>query len=137
VFSPDEVPNYYGRQQGELNPVCRIEPSNHAELVWVLDHLKDGRSPFSVKAGGHSMWPGASNNEGGAVITLRRLNHVEVSEDRTSVRIGAGATWKEVFDAIEPMGLLVIGGRMSSIGAGGFLLGGSWCSRIRSMSPPY
>ncbi|KPI45043.1 Bifunctional solanapyrone synthase [Cyphellophora attinorum] len=124
IFSPNEVPNYYGRQQGELKPVCRIEPSTHAELVWVLEQLKHGRSPFSVKAGGHSMWPGASNNDGGAVISLRRLNQVEVAEDRKSVRIGAGATWKEVFDVIEPMGLLVVGGRMSTIGAGGFLLGG-------------
>jgi FAD/FMN-containing dehydrogenase len=79
-----------------------------------------------VKAGGHSMWPGASNNDGGALISLRRLNQVEVAEDRKSVRIGAGATWKKVFDVIEPMGLLVVGGRMSTIGAGGFLLGGSW-----------
>ena len=105
--------------------VCRVEPRSSWELSFILEGLKaNGRCPFSVRSGGHATWAGASNTEGGLAIDLRRMNKIEIAEDRKTVRVGAGANWKEVYDAVEPEGLMVIGGRMSTIGVGGFVLGG-------------
>lgn len=52
------------------------------------------------------------------------MNGVEVSEDRKTVKIGAGALWSEVYEVVEKEGSLVVGGRGANIGVGGFILGG-------------
>lgn len=70
------------------------------------------------------MATGASNVEGGVTIDLARLNSFELSEDRKTARIGAGARWGKVYTMLDPLGLTVSGGRVSGVGVGGFLLGG-------------
>jgi FAD/FMN-containing dehydrogenase len=85
---------------------------------------------FAIKSGGHGMYMGASNVEGGVTIDLARLNSFELSENGKSAKIGAGAKWGEVYAILDPLGLTVSGGRVSSVGVTGFLLGGKlnfWC----------
>lgn len=40
------------------------------------------------------------------------------------VKVGAGARWLGVYEALEPLGLAVAGGRNGNVGVGGLLLGG-------------
>ena len=47
-----------------------------------------------------------------------------VSRDHTVMALGAGNIWVDVYNRIVPMGLTVIGGRVSNIGVGGLTLGG-------------
>jgi FAD/FMN-containing dehydrogenase len=56
------------------------------------------------------------------------IREVEVSEDRGTTRVGTGLRWGEVYEALEPQGLTVVGGRDSGVGVGGFLLGGEFIS---------
>lgn len=82
-------------------------------------------------------FPGASNYDGrgkdGVTIDLNPINQIEVRGTWTQngvvvtekvAKIGSGARWGEVYAKMDPMGLTVPGGRVDSVGVGGFLLGG-------------
>jgi FAD/FMN-containing dehydrogenase len=79
---------------------------------------------FAVKSGGHGMFSGASNIDGGLTIDLLKLNQVTVSADQTQTSVGSGNRWIDVYSVLEPKGLAVIGGRVADIGVGGLTLGG-------------
>jgi len=49
---------------------------------------------------------------------------IQYSIDTTHVSIGAGALWRDVYAALEPYGVTAPGGRTSTVGVAGFLLGG-------------
>lgn len=99
--------------------------------------------PFAVRSGGHSDRPGASNCAGCVTVNLAGLSSVDVDDDDKVARVGAGATWGQVYSRLEPQGLAVVGGRLTSVGVGGLLLGGGlshfagmrgWaCDGIRSV----
>ena len=77
-----------------------------------------------MKSGGHSQHAGASTADGGVTIDLAKMNKVEVSPDRKSVYVGAGAQWVDVYRTVEAEDLLVVGGRVADVGVGGLLTGG-------------
>jgi FAD/FMN-containing dehydrogenase len=52
------------------------------------------------------------------------MGRIEVSSDQKSVTIEAGARWRDVYAALEPRNLTVLGGRVADVGVGGLLLGG-------------
>lgn len=75
-----------------------------------------GRLPLAVRSGGH----GRSTNDGGLVLDLGALREVEVLDAATGlVRIGAGARWGEVAQALDPHGLVISSGDHGDVGVGG------------------
>ncbi len=52
------------------------------------------------------------------------MNAVTLNADKSVVTVEPGNNWLAVYSALEPYGLAAIGGRASSIGVGGFVLGG-------------
>nr|BDA39154.1 oxidoreductase [Diaporthe leptostromiformis] len=51
----------------------------------------------------------------GAVIDLGSLGAVELAPDKSTVSVGVGATWGDVYEALDPHGLSVNGGRASTV----------------------
>ena len=80
---------------------------------------------FAVKGGGHAMWAGAANIADGVTVDLGAINDVSVNEAYTLTSIGAGARWLDVYEKLEPLGLMVAGGRDSNVGVAGLILGGN------------
>lgn len=78
---------------------------------------------FAVRSGGHTVWPGANNIENGITIDLGLMNTTTNFGNGTA-GVGAGSRWGSVYEALAKDNLLVAGGRASSVGVGGFLLGG-------------
>ncbi|EXJ75709.1 uncharacterized protein A1O5_00216 [Cladophialophora psammophila CBS 110553] len=115
---------YFTAQSAALVPAVQVFPENAKEVSTVLQVAQDLQIPFAVKAGGHGVYSGASSIEGGILIDLSRINAVEVAPDRTSVSIGAGAKWGDVYGKLDQMGISVPGGRISTVGVGGLTLGG-------------
>lgn len=79
---------------------------------------------FAARSGGHAAFTGASSSPGGISIWFKDMNEVSLKKDKSVASIGPGNTWLSVYSALEPYGLAAVGGRVSSIGVGGFVLGG-------------
>jgi len=86
--------------------------------------LTTNNAPFAVKSGGHTAFAGGSNLASGVTIDLRLLNTITVSADRKTVSVGAGNRWVNISTILDPLGLAVVGGRVSDPGVGGLTLGG-------------
>jgi len=100
--------------------------STRADLAFFaqLKILGSRRTPFAVKGGGHTLNPGFSSTSG-IQIALSRFNCTKVNAEDRTVEVGPGLTWDEVYDALSPTGMSVIGGRIPGVGVAGLTLGGS------------
>jgi FAD/FMN-containing dehydrogenase len=61
---------------------------------------------------------------GGVTIDLRRMNIVEVATNGSFARVGGGAVTADVYSALDARNMSFVGGRVGSVGVGGFATGG-------------
>lgn len=61
---------------------------------------------------------------------MGRFNEVQYDASSQTATVGAGLIWDQVYEALAPLGVNVVGGRSSGVGVAGFSLGGgfSWKS---------
>ncbi|RDW67425.1 FAD-binding oxidoreductase [Aspergillus mulundensis] len=111
-------------KQQEVTPACRVEPSTASDVSQILHVLVDTWCHFAVKGGGHSRHAGDSNSIGGVTIDLDRISTVEVLDNGTKARVGGGANTNQVYSALDAHNLSFVGGRVGTVGIGGFTLGG-------------
>lgn len=85
---------------------------------------------IAVRGGGHSV-AGKGLTEGGLVIDLRCMNTVTVDPEAKTLTASGGATMSHLDRATQQFGLATAGGRVSSMGVGGYTLGGGdgWLAR--------
>jgi FAD/FMN-containing dehydrogenase len=76
-----------------------------------------------VKGGGHTSNPGFSSTPG-VQIAMSRFSDIIYDAASQTVTIGAGLIWDDVYAALEPHGVNVVGGRVTGVGVAGFILGG-------------
>ncbi|TVY81095.1 FAD-dependent monooxygenase yanF [Lachnellula suecica] len=107
-----------------FSPRAILTPASAEQVSSILALVKFLGATFSVQGGGHHHNPGFTSNEGGVVIALSQLNKITISEDKTTAAIGPGLTWLDVYEALDPYGLTVTGGRVPKVGVPGLLLGG-------------
>lgn len=55
---------------------------------------------------------------------MYRFSRIQYNPSNSSVNVGAGLIFDDVYAALEPFGVNVIGGRVTGIGVAGFTLGG-------------
>jgi hypothetical protein len=129
--------SYWAKQLQEKVPACVICPRDAEDLSKAIKIIKErctelemNLAPnesvglFAVRSGGHCPVYGASSIHGGVLIDLSLLNTVAVAEDEARVVIGAGCKSGEVTKVLDARGLAMCSGRNSSVGVGGYLLGG-------------
>lgn len=88
---------------------------------------------FAIRSGGHTPIPGFNNIDGGVTIDLLHMNSTSYSTSTRIASIQPAARWGSVYQTLEPLGRMVPGGRGSTVGVGGFLLGGGishYASRV-------
>lgn len=52
------------------------------------------------------------------------MNQFSVRPDNSVVSLGPGLRWGDVYNALDPYGVSVIGGRIPHVGVAGLILGG-------------
>lgn len=115
---------YWSNRQGEVNPACFVTPRSTANVSAIVKSLTALQAPFTVKAGGHTAFAGGSNIDQGVTIDLVHMTDITVKNDSQTVSVGSGSRWIHVTEALDPLGLAVVGGRVADVGVAGLLLGG-------------
>lgn len=104
---------------------CVVEPGIVDDVARVLKLVGTTRTPFAVKSGGHATNVGFSSTTG-VHISMIRFNDVEYDKKTSTATIGSGLNWGQVYAALEPYGVNVVGGRVNAVGVGGYTLGGGY-----------
>ncbi|TQN67661.1 Bifunctional solanapyrone synthase, partial [Colletotrichum shisoi] len=126
------LPMPYGGESKDLRPHCILKPETVEQVTAAIKTLNTPQVGkcwnVAIRAGGHSNFP-ASNTTSGVTIDLVRPNTLSLNDNGT-VSVGSGNRWGDVYRYLEPRGVMVAGGRESTVGVSGLLLGGglSWYS---------
>lgn len=108
------INSYWAQQECEAIPACVVRSAKVHQLCTAVTVLKrhydergkqageeKGEELFAIRSDGHSPVSGAASIEGGVVIDLGLFCEVAPSEDGSSVAIGAGAKWMDVYMVLE------------------------------------
>ncbi|MGY2130396.1 FAD-binding protein [Blastococcus sp. SYSU DS0617] len=101
-------------------PGLVLRPRSPEQVADALAFARHHRHlPLGIRSAGHGI-SGRSTNSGGLVVDVSRMNTVEVLDrERRLVRIGPGATWKQIARAIGPLGWAIGSGDYGGVGVGG------------------
>src|SRR5690606_27635791 len=116
----------------EARPALIALPESEQDVVELVEFAVRTGMPFSVRGGGHNI-AGTALADGGLTINMTRMRDIAVDTRRNRVIVQAGANWADVDAALEPYGMIVPGGIVSTTGVAGFTLGGGfgWLSRSK------
>ncbi|KAH8748651.1 hypothetical protein F5883DRAFT_238608 [Diaporthe sp. PMI_573] len=106
-------------------PTCVVEVGSPADLSIAMTAIGNYGAPFAIYSAGHASNKGFSSTTG-VHIAMKRMNQVVLSADKTTVEIGTGNGWADVYDKLDGTGVNVVGGRVKGPGVGGFTLGGGY-----------
>ena len=134
VFAPGD--EGYDEARAVFNAMIDRRPAVIAQCADAADVVKAVRFGreldlhIAVRGGGHSV-AGNALGDGALVLDLRRMSRVTVDPAAEAVRVEGGATMSDLDRATQPYGLATTGGRASTTGVGGFVLGGGtgWLDR--------
>ncbi|MFH8801812.1 FAD-binding oxidoreductase [Streptomyces sp. NPDC017936] len=136
VFAPGDVG--YDDARTVFNAMIDRRPAviaqcvDEDDVVRAVRFARDLDLKIAVRGGGHSV-AGTAVNDNNLVVDLRHMRAVTVDPAAEAVRVAGGATMSDLDRATQPHGLATTGGRASTTGVGGFVLGGGsgwldrWC----------
>lgn len=103
------------------------------EAVRFADRHRD--LPLGIFSAGHGL-SGRSLNRDGLVIDVGALDGITVLEAEGLVRIGPGALWVEVAEALAPHGMAITSGDYGGVGVGGLATAGGigWLAREHGLT---
>ncbi|MET9133540.1 FAD-binding oxidoreductase [Streptomyces antibioticus] len=139
VFAPGDPG--YDEARTVFNAMIDRRPAVIAQCVDENDVVRAVRFAreldlkIAVRGGGHSV-AGSALGDGAVVIDLRHMRAVTVDPEACTARIAGGATMSDLDRACEPHALATTGGRASTTGVGGFVLGGGtgWLDRCHGLA---
>ncbi|MET7652650.1 FAD-binding oxidoreductase [Streptomyces sp. NPDC005486] len=114
----------------DRRPAVIAQCVDESDVVRSVRFARDLDLPVAVRGGGHSV-AGMALGDGAVVVDLRHMCAVTVDPAAEAVRVAGGATMSDLDRACQPHGLATTGGRASTTGVGGFVLGGGtgWLDR--------
>jgi FAD/FMN-containing dehydrogenase len=105
-----------------IRPRAIVFCADAADVQRTVDWATTRGIHIVPRSGGHSY--GGYSTTTGVVVDVSRLNHIAVSADKRTARIGAGARLIDVYAALWQHGLTLPGGSCASVGIAGLALGG-------------
>ncbi|KAH8657883.1 FAD binding domain-containing protein [Xylariales sp. PMI_506] len=106
-------------------PACVFVPQNAQQVSSAVVTATLTLTKFAVRGGGHMPIPGANSiDSSGFLISTSNLTTLALSSDNSTVSVGPGNRWINVYDYLEPFGLCAVGGRIGDVGVPGYILGG-------------
>ncbi|KAH6630037.1 hypothetical protein B0J18DRAFT_443023 [Chaetomium sp. MPI-SDFR-AT-0129] len=117
--------SYWSLQEANLQPGCILRPSSPQDVAKAVSIIVgvDGCT-FAIKGQGHAPAAGFANIDGGVTFDMTSLDSTVLSHDQSVLSVGAGASWLQVYEYLDPYNLAVAGGRNGLVGVGGLTPGG-------------
>ncbi|TFK34307.1 FAD-binding domain-containing protein [Crucibulum laeve] len=127
--------SHWANGSGTQESKCVVEPVSADDIGSILKVIGATRTPFAVKGSGHHTGPGFSSTKG-VQISMRQFTEVKYNKESQTVDIGPGLLFDDVYEALEPHGVNVVGARAMGVGVPGFVIGGgySWLSNQHGLS---
>ncbi|KAH6949290.1 hypothetical protein DER45DRAFT_620409 [Fusarium avenaceum] len=127
LYQPD-ASNYKQIEQCFIDKPVKtlgvVKPQNVDEVASVLQFCLENHVEFSVRSGGHDC-AARTLVDGALVIDMREINHVAVSDDKQSARVGGGILIGQLAKTLGEDGLATPVGTIASVGYVGWsTLGG-------------
>lgn len=119
----------------DRRPVAVVRPVRTADVQASVRWARKHGVPIAVRGGGTGP-AGHGASDGGLVIDLGRMRRVDVDPAARTVRVGGGATWRELDAATQAHGLATPGARVGDVGVAGFVLSGGhgWLSSAHGLA---
>ncbi|KAL8404438.1 hypothetical protein RB594_009331 [Gaeumannomyces avenae] len=122
---------YWSLDNALRAPECIVLPRSAAEVAAAVKALTTGGNArcrpncqFAVRSAGHMANAGANNIHAGVTIDLGYMNSTAYKPEQSIASVGPGARWGSVYTELAKSEVMVAGGRASTVGVGGLLLGG-------------
>lgn len=96
-----------------------------AEVATAVRYARQQDLALAVRSGGHS-FEGFSSNDGGMVLDLSLMDHLEWRDDKGAIRVGPALTLARLYDHLLPHGRILPAGSCGSVALGGLTLGGGY-----------
>ncbi|KAK5988324.1 Prosolanapyrone-II oxidase-like protein [Cladobotryum mycophilum] len=119
------------------NASCIVSPSTSEDIAKLIGIITLTQSPFSVRGGGHNFSVNHSSvDASGVLIDMVSFKAIFLSPDKSTVTVGAGAVWGDVYKALQGKGVSVNGARSPNPGIIGQTLGGGfgWFNSIAGVT---
>ena len=107
----------------DARPAVIARVANADDVARVVRFAAETGAELAVRSGGHS-GAGHSATEGGIVLDVRDLKHIEIDPESRTAWAESGLTAGEVTEAAGRHGLAIGFGDTASVGIGGITLGG-------------
>jgi UDP-N-acetylenolpyruvoylglucosamine reductase len=112
-----------GFQLREHHRPARVVAARAAgDVMAAVRHAAQSGMPIAVQAAGHGLAHPLAGE--GVLVSTRRMNSVDVDPAAGTVRVGAGARWRDVIEAAARYDLAPLSGSMPGVGAVSYTLGG-------------
>ncbi|KAF1840642.1 FAD-binding domain-containing protein [Cucurbitaria berberidis CBS 394.84] len=107
------------------SPACVFVPQDVQQVSYAVTTITLTLSKFAVRGGGHMPIPGYNGIDGsGILLSSSNLTALSLSPDKSTVSVGPGNRWRDVYGYLKPSDLAAVGGRVGHVGVPGLLLGG-------------
>jgi len=119
----------------DRRPGVIARATDAADVISAVTFAREFHTPLAVRGGGHSV-AGYSTIEGGLLLDLGPMKGVRVDVAARRVHAQAGVTWGELDRETQAFGLATTGGRVTSTGIAGFILGSGsgWLERLHGLA---
>jgi FAD/FMN-containing dehydrogenase len=115
-------------------PAAILVATSDADVVAGVRLARSENLAVSIRSGGHS-WVGNGVRDDTLLIDLSELRGVEVDVDSRTASVRPATRGPELLDALAGHGLFFPTGHASTVGIGGFALGGGYGWNSRSWGP--
>jgi FAD/FMN-containing dehydrogenase len=116
--------------QVDQRPRAVVYPADADEVAAVVRLAAAARVPVVPQGTGHNAAP-IGDMQDAILLRTGAMRDVEVDVENRIARVGAGALWIDVVDAVAPYGLMALHGSSPDVGVAGYSLGGGmgWYAR--------
>ncbi|KAJ4263546.1 hypothetical protein NW762_006365 [Fusarium torreyae] len=111
-----EEANAHASSTARKRPRCICTPRSTNGVVLAVRVAAFLKTRFAVRSGGHSPMVGFANIDDGFLLSMNVITDLEYNSKSQTLTSGFGNRWLDIYDYLQPLGRVVVGGRAPTVG---------------------